>query len=250
MIKLLNLSARFALLLFCFGTAPAVFAQKPAGSRYPLETLGGHLGLQLAMPARPMRDAVRNEMGNIGFGAGLSVLSNPLSWGRRKRNSPFRVGGEAGYTYYGRFLSDVNIGGYRGSYKTSYGIMQLNGIVQLRPMYTESITPFLEVLAGGNIYLSNTRENLSVIESALGIPAFEIDSYASVGFNKGLAAGFTFGKPAAPARFLVRASYNVGSNIKYVVRNSLQYDPGSNFLSYQVAKAPVRYLLLQVGVAF
>src|SRR5690606_7199436 len=127
-------------------------------------------------------------------GLGLSVLSNPFSWGRNKRNSPLRLGGELGYTYYGRFLSDVNINGFRGSYKTSYGILQLNAVAQLRPMYTEAFTPFLEILAGGNFYLSSTRENLSVIESALGIPAFEIDSYASVGFNKGIAAGFSVGR--------------------------------------------------------
>ena len=67
-------------------------------------------------------------MGNLGFGAGFAVLSNPFTWGKNKRNSPLRIGGEAGYTYYGRFLSEVNINGYKGDYKTSYGILQLNAI--------------------------------------------------------------------------------------------------------------------------
>lgn len=235
-------------LIVFLGVMAALQAQENERNKYPVEALSGRLGLQLGIPSEAMQDAIRNEMGNIGFGGAAAVLSNPFSWGRNKRNSPLRVGGELGYTYYGRFLSRVNIGGYEGNYKTSYGIMQLNALVQLRPMYTEAFTPFLEVLAGGNFYLSTTRENLSVIESALGIPAFEMDSYASVGFNKGLAAGFTVGKPNASARLMVRVSYNVGSDIKYVVRNSLQVEPGSNRLSYQVGRAPVRYLMLQVGI--
>lgn len=225
-------------------------AQGSRTEKYPVETLSGRIGLQVGIPSEMMQDAIRNEMGNLGFGGGFAVLSNPFSWGRNKRNSPLRLGAELGYNYYGRFLSNVNIGGYSGNYKTSYGIMQLNAIAQFRPQYNEPFTPFLEILAGGNFYLSSTKENLSVIESALGIPAFEIDSYASVGFNKGLAAGFSVGRPDAEARFMLRISYNVGSDIKYVVRNSLQYDPGYNQLSYQVGRAPVKYLLVQAGISF
>lgn len=230
---------------------PTPLPAQESKDRYPVETLNGAFSLQVGIPAEAMRHAIRNQMGDLGFGLGLSVLSNPFSWGRNKRNSPLRLGGEIGYTYYGRFLSDVNINGYRGSYKTSYGILQLNAVAQLRPMYTETFTPFLEVLAGGNFYLSSTRENLSVIESALGIPAFEIDSYASVGFNKGVAAGFSVGKTRPDAaRLQVRVSYNVGSDIKYVVRNSLVFDPSYNMLSYEVNRAPVRYLMVQVGIGF
>lgn len=238
----------FCALAFLLPVLLSAQEEKPA---YPLETLNGALSLQVGIPSEAMRDAIRNEMGDLGFGLGLSVLSNPFSWGRNKRNSPLRLGGELGYTYYGRFLSDVNINGFRGSYKTSYGILQLNAVAQLRPMYTEAFTPFLEILAGGNFYLSSTRENLSVIESALGIPAFEIDSYASVGFNKGIAAGFSVGKTRPDAaRLQVRVSYNVGSDIKYVVRNSLIFDPTYNMLSYEVNRAPVRYLMVQVGIGF
>jgi hypothetical protein len=230
---------------------PVLLSAQEKKPSYPLETLNGALSLQVGIPSEAMRDAIRNEMGDLGFGLGLSVLSNPFSWGRNKRHSPLRLGGELGYTYYGRFLSDVNINGFRGSYKTSYGILQLNAVAQLRPMYTEAFTPFLEILAGGNFYLSSTRENLSVIESALGIPAFEIDSYASVGFNKGIAAGFSVGKTRPDAaRLQVRVSYNVGSDIKYVVRNSLIFDPTYNMLSYEVNRAPVRYLMVQVGIGF
>jgi hypothetical protein len=73
-----------------------------------------------------------------------------------------------------------------------------------------------------------------------------------VGFNKGIAAGFSFGDPdlyRAP-RLTIRLSYNMGSDIHYVERNSLTYNPGANRLEYQVGRAPVRYFIAQLGVSF
>lgn len=219
--------------------------------RKSVETANGLIALQVGIPSKAMQVAVENKMGNLGFGLGLSGLTNPFSWGRNKRNSPLRIGAEAGYTYYGRFLTKVNINGYTGDYKTSYGILQLNGIIQLRPQEPEKISPFAEILAGGNFYLSTTKENLSAIESGLGIPSFDFGGYSSASFNKGVAVGCSFGKVRQDEpRFTVRLSYNWGTSIKYVVRNSLAYNSSSGQLEYYVGKAPVRYLMAQIGVGF
>jgi hypothetical protein len=216
-----------------------------------VESINGLFALQAGLPAKSMQPAIQNKMGNTGFGAGLTVLTNPFSWGRKKRNSPLRIGAELGYTYYGRFITDVDIGGYNGDYKTAYGILNLNAVLQLRPSTAEVISPFIEILAGGNFYLSSIRENLGAIESALGLPAFELEAYSSASFNKGVAVGCSIGKVRKnQPRFTIRGSYNIGSDIKYIVRNSLQYDPNSGLLEYSVGKAPVRYFLVQVGVGF
>jgi hypothetical protein len=225
-------------------------SQQGAGGRAAVETTNGLLAFQVGIPSEAMQAAIRNNMGNLGFGGAVAILSNPFSWGRHKRKSPLRIGGELGYTYYGRFLSEVNIGGYGGSYKTSYGILQMNAVLQLRPQQAETVSPFIEILAGGNFYLSHTKENLSVIESGLGIQGFDIDSYASVGFNRGIAVGCTIGRVSeSNGRFTLRLSFNEGNDIKYVVRNSLKYDAGSGRLGYEIGKAPVRYFMVQVGVA-
>jgi hypothetical protein len=221
------------------------------GHRKYIQKANGLIALQVGIPSKAMQEAVENKMGNLGFGLGISGVTNPFSWGRNKRNSPLRIGGEAGYTYYGRFLSEVNINGTRGDYKTSYGIVQLNGLIQLRPSEPEKISPFLEILAGGNFYLSTTKENLNAIESSLGIPAFDMGGYSSASFNKGVAIGCSFGKPREDeARFTLRLSYNWATSIKYVVRNSLAYNSSSGQLEYYVGKAPVRYLLVQAGIGF
>jgi hypothetical protein len=227
------------------------FTQERSKNQRGVERSNGFLAFQTGIPSGEMRAAIRNNMGDLGFGIGLGVMTNPFSWGRRKRNSPVRIGGEIGYTYYGRFLSEVNINGYRGDYKTSYGIVQLNAVFQLRPPLPASVRPFAEILAGGNFYLSSTKENLSAIESALGLQGFEIGSFASVGFNKGIAAGCNFGKKLKnddDARITLRISFNWGSDIKYVVRNSLVYNSAENSLEYNVGRAPVKYLMVQLGI--
>jgi hypothetical protein len=222
-----------------------------SGHQQYIQKGNGLIALQVGVPSKAMQEAIENKMGNLGFGIGVSGFTNPFSWGRNKRNSPLRIGGEAGYTYYGRFLSNVYINSSRGDYKTSYGIVQLNGIVQLRPSVPEVISPFLEILAGGNFYLSTTKENLSAIESSLGITAFDMGSYSSASFNKGVAVGCSFGKPRQDqARFTLRLSYNWGKNIKYVVRNSLAYNPSTGRLEYYTGSAPVKYLMVQLGIGF
>src|SRR5215217_519771 len=102
------------LVIFIFGEAGAQFNR---GVK-KIEKGNGLIGLQVGIPSKAMQEAVENKMGNMGFGLGFTALTNPFSWGRNKRNSPLRIGAEAGYTYYGRFLSEVNINGNRGDYKT------------------------------------------------------------------------------------------------------------------------------------
>lgn len=238
------------LLVYVLLLAAQSQAQRTEANKVDIESVNGFFGFQAGIPSKTMQEAIKNNMGNLGFGGGFAALSNPFTWGKNKRNSPLRIGGELGYTYYGRFLSEVNVNGYRGDYKTSYGILQLNALLQLRPYLPETITPFFEVLAGGNFYLSTIKENLGAIESALGIQSFELDGYSSASFNKGLAVGCYIGnsRERNAARFLFRVSYNRGNSIKYIVRNSLQYNASNNRLEYYVGKAPVNYFLVQVGI--
>jgi hypothetical protein len=217
--------------------------------KVPVEKANGIIAIQVGIPTPAMQQAIKNNMGNLGFGVGVSALTNPFSWGRNKRNSPLRIGGEVGYTYYGRFLTDVNIGGFGGNYKTSYGILQANAIIQLRLKEPQFFTPFIEGLIGGSFYISTTKENLSAIESGLGIQSFDFGSYSSASFNKGVALGAIIGRVKYDnARFAIRLSYNWGTKIKYVVRNSLAYNSSSGQLEYYVGEAPVKYFMVQVGI--
>lgn len=224
-------------------------SQDEENRKEEIESINGLLALQVGIPSEEMQKAIRNDMGNLGFGASLSALFNPFTWGKNKRNSALRIGAEAGYTYYGRFLTKVDINGLKGDFKTSYGVLQLNALLRLRAPRKEWINPFFEVLAGGSFYLSSIKENLGVIESSLGMPPLNMDSYSSGSFNKGVAIGFTVGKPERDApRIGLRISYNRGNSITYVVRNSLAYNASANRMEYYVDRAPVSYFLVQLGI--
>ncbi len=207
------------------------------------------LAANLAMPFPEMKKAIRNNMGDAGFGISFLCLSNPLSWGKVKKTSPFRLGAEIGYTYYGRFKSQVFANGFGGDYKTSYGIAKLNAVLRFRPPHTNTFTPFADVFAGGNFYLSSIRENLGLLESSLGLQSVDFGGTASASFAKGIAVGFSLGsvKPDK-GRFVFRLSYTEGSAIRYIVRNSLRYDPNYNQLIYDEGRAPLRYMMIEIGI--
>jgi len=207
------------------------------------------LAANLAMPFPEMKKAIKNNMGDAGFGISFLCLSNPLSWGKVKKASPFRLGAEIGYTYYGRFKSQVFANGFGGDYKTSYGIAKLNAILRFRPSHTNSFTPFADVFAGGNFYLSSIKENLGLLESSLGLQSVDFGGTASASFTKGIAVGFSMGSLRPDkGRFVCRLSYTDGSSIRYIVRNSLRYDPNYNQLIYEEGKAPLRYVMIEIGI--
>ena len=208
------------------------------------------LAANIAMPFPEMKKAIKNNMGDAGFGISLLYLSNPLSWGKEKKASPVRLGAEIGYTYYGRFKSEIFVNGFGGGdYKTSYGIAKLNAIVRLRPAYTHTFTPFADVFAGGNFYLSSIRENLGLLETSLGLQSIDFGGTSSASFTKGVAVGFSVGAlQKDKARFVCRISYTDGSSIRYIVRNSLRYDPNYNQLVYQEGRAPLRYIMIEIGI--
>jgi hypothetical protein len=207
------------------------------------------IGANIGIPFPEMKKAIKNNMGDAGFGISLLYLSNPMSWGKQKKASPIRLGGEIGYTYYGRFKTQVFANGYAGDYKTSYGIAKLHAVLRLRPAYTHTFTPFMDVFAGGNFYLSVIKENLGFLESSLGLQSFDFGGTSSASFTKGVAAGFSVGSlKSDKGRFVFRISYTDGSSIRYVVRNSLQYDPNYNQLTYQEGRAPLRYIMIELGI--
>jgi hypothetical protein len=208
----------------------SVNSKKVSNSIDPNEDDG--IAFNIGMPSKAMQQAIRNNMFNKGFGLSVLVVYNPF-----KRTSVLRLGGEIGYTYYGRFKS--------GGLKTSYGIAHLVPVIRLRPDISSAIIPFADVFAGGDFYISNTKEDLGALETIAGIESYDFGSTISASFVKGLATGvmIRFSK-SATSRLLLRFSYARGTPIKYVDRNSL--DPVYGFLE---GRSPVEYFAIQVGIA-
>lgn len=204
-------------------------------------------GLQVGVPSAEMRPAIRNQMGDVGLGGTFLFLSDPYTWGKNKRSSALRLGGGVGYTFYGRFKTEVPWNNYTGRIKTSYGIFDAKVIARFRPQLGRGIHPFADLQAGMDLYTSTTREDLSVMERE--DDDEDIDNTSSASFTKGIAGGIAIGsRDPGQAKFVIRAMYNWGGQVRYIVRNSMYYDPAGRTLYYEKAKAPVRYVAIQVGV--
>lgn len=201
-------------------------------SNEPTSDQDNGIALNIGMPSRAMQPAIRNNMFNLGFGLSILAAYNPF-----KKSSVLRLGGEIGYTYYGRFKS--------GGLKTSYGIAHLAPVVRLRPDKASALVPFFDIFGGGDFYISNTKEDLDALETIAGIESYSFGGTISASFVKGLATGvmIRFSKKDL-SRLLLRLSYTRGSRIKYVDRKSL--DPAYGFLE---GRAPVEYFAIQVGIA-
>jgi len=232
-------------------TADRILAQDPEGNTVldPVSEADGMFSLNVSLPSSTMKELTRNNMFGSGIGGTFLYLSNPATWGKRNNNSMIRIGGELGYTYFGRFITDANINGYSGDYKTSYGIAHLNAVLRLRPASIQPVVPFADLFVGGNFYFSTIKENLNAIETSLGLESIDFGGTTSASFVKGVGAGISFGSGnPSKTRFILRATYTRGGSLRYIVRNSLQYDPSRNALIYQTAQAPIEYLLIQIGI--
>lgn len=243
----------FYLAVYLFGAKGLIAQETVNGTsafRRPKISEGeGAVFLQAGLPSKDMKELTRNNMFGDGFGASVLYVSNPAAWGRNNSNSPIRIGGELGYTYYGRFITEVDINGEKGDFKTSYGIAHLNAVLRFRHPEVVPVVPFFDLFAGGNFYLSTVKENLDAIESSLGLPGFNFGGTSSASFVKGVAAGLMIGSENTDqARFTLRVSYTRGRSLQYIVRNSLAYDANYNSLTYMVGKAPVEYILVQFGI--
>src|SRR6185503_11390283 len=72
--------------------------QEASLSKKDIESVNGMFAFQVGLPTNKMQEAIQNKMGDAGFGGALMVLTNPATWGKNKKNSPLRLGVEAGYT--------------------------------------------------------------------------------------------------------------------------------------------------------
>ena len=116
----------------------------------------------VGIPLKDMKELTRNNMFGMGFGGSIYFLSNPGTWGKKNKNSMLRIGGELGYTYYGRFLTEANIGGYSGNYKTSYGIGHLSAVLRLRPLKCSLLFPLSTFLLGAIFIFLQSRKILTL----------------------------------------------------------------------------------------
>ena len=89
---------RYSIYLILFAFSMSTARGQETSDKKDIEIVNGMFAFQVGLPTNKMQEAIQNKMGDAGFGGALMILSNPAAWGKSKKNSPLRLGVEAGYT--------------------------------------------------------------------------------------------------------------------------------------------------------
>ena len=204
-----------------------------------------YFNTQLAIPTKEFRDAIQNELGNLGYGLATGILISPLL---ENKPSPVLLGLDFGYFKYGQ---DKQSGTSTSPpLKTTYNVFTWNGMGRLRPRFQRgSVIPFVDGLLGVKLYNTKTKIDKDIIDFIFNDNQPEvINNVKDTGLNYGLGLGFyTASKKQGVPGLTLRALYLWGDDVTYVVRNSVKLTPGGD-VSFETARANTSMLMIQLGI--
>ena len=194
--------------------------QQPSHKKDSFSKIEGSLGAVVVIPSPDMKVMINNDMGNLGYGLSLQIVG-------RSKPSTLKWGGNFCYTYFGRYLTDIGGG---DALKTTYGLINLNGVIRLTLKEPTNVTPYVDLFLGIRTYFSRTKWHFASSEEE---PLLRV---VRAGFNRGAAAGINFGRYNGAG---LRFSYQWSGDARYVIRNSVQYINGN--IMYETTYAPITY---------
>ncbi len=230
-------------LLFVLISLVTVFGQKYDSSKFSF--INFYFNTQTAIPSKEFREAMKNDVGNLGFGLTTGIVISPLL---ENKPSPILLGLDFGYFKYGQDKQQAT--GTSPPLKTTWNVFTWNGLARLRPRFQRgSITPFIDGLLGVKLYNTKTKIDKNVIDFIFNDDQPEvINNVKHFGLNYGLGAGFYSNpkKQVSPG-FTMRVLYLWGDEATYVVRNSVQVTSSGN-VTFETARANTSMVMIQLGI--
>lgn len=210
-----------------------------AGVSASAQKFTSSVDLQLAVPQGEYKEANKES----GLGARLNFLYRPSPV------VPIKIGIEAGMQVKGstsQYFAGYVFGFYE-EYKltASNNIASLNFIARLQPLNPNKIKPFVDAIAGWNIFFSTvSTESLSYYSSA--DQSYSKSSKAKWAFNYGAAAGLDIPLSRRDDLGLeLKVAYLFGSNSDYYTDPRID-DSGEVFFTSQ--NSLTNMLIPQVGL--
>jgi len=222
-------------LLFTSVSMMKVYGQKYDSSKFSY--INFYFNTLIAVPHKEFREAIQNDLGNLGYGLNTGIVVSPLL---ENKPSPVLIGIDFGYFKYGQ--DKQNSTSTSRPLKTTYNVFTWNGVARLRPKFQRgAITPFVDGLLGLKLYNTKTKIDKDLIDIIFNDSEPEvINNVKNTGLNYGLGAGFyTNPKKQSNPGFTVRVLYLWGDDVTYVVRNSVNVTPGGD-VTYATAQPTLR----------
>jgi hypothetical protein len=219
-----------------------VYGQKYDSSKFSY--INFYFNTQIAVPHKEFREAIQNDLGNLGYGIATGLVLSPLL---ENKPSPVLLGLDFGYFKYGQDKQSAT--STSPPLKTTYNVFTWNGMARLRPRFQRgAITPFADGLLGLKLYNTKTKIDKDVVDFIFNDSQPEIiNNVKNTSLNYGLGVGFyTNPKNQNNPGFTLRVLYLWGDDVTYVVRNSVKVTPAGD-VTFTTDRANTSMVLIQLG---
>jgi len=200
------------------------------------------------IPVREFRGAVKNDLGDTGWGLGINVLLNPKKSGNF---SPVMIGLEGNYIHLGTEKTPETVA--LPQLKTTYNYYSLGPVVRaLLSRREEGIIPFLDGFVGMKVLNTKTRIDNTFLDTLLDreyLAKLLTTNNESMGYGIGLgffnrrilSSGETTGNS-----FYLKLNYSYGDRLTYVKKGSIEVNK-DGLISYKMGKTQTGMVSLQFG---
>jgi hypothetical protein len=231
--------------LFLVAMCSRVMAQDPDIDQFHVGAFGS-----FAFPFPDLREAVDNNVGGLGIGAGASLLVNPTM---KRKNSPVFLGLDLNYLTFGRDKTEGTA--ITPPYKTSFNFYSVCAMMRLYP-YPEKIglTPFVDGMLGLKLVNARTKVDKDIFNTINNDEDEVINDTTDKGLGYALGIGFASrryredddGNMRKKESLTIRITYHWGATATYIKRGSVRIDNGN--VTYETGEVKPDMIVMQVGL--
>lgn len=208
-----------------------------------------HIGIMgvVGIPSQELKEAVRNNFGDVGIGFATSLLFNPVA---KRKPSTVLLGVDFSYLTYG--VDKIDETSYSPPLKTTFNVYSISAAFRLLPKQSPGFAPFIDGMIGSRIFNTRTKVNKDVVHTLLNEDQPEVvNTTNDSGLCYTLGVGFFNRKiknddQELKGAFSLRVLYSWGDDTKYIIRDSIQLD-SNNFITYETGYTSTNMLLVQIG---
>ena len=201
----------------------------------------------VGIPSKELKEAVRNNFGDVGIGFATSLLFNPAA---KRKPSAVLLGVDFSYLTYG--VDKIDETSYSPRLKTTFNVYNISAAFRLLPTQSPGFAPFIDGMIGSRIFNTRTKVDKNVAHILLNEDQPEVvNTTNDSGLCYTLGVGFFNRKiktddQEMKGAFSLRVLYSWGDDTKYIIRDSIELD-SNNFITYETGYTSTNMLLVQIG---
>lgn len=207
-----------------------------------------HINTAVGVPLGELRDAVKNDFGNVGVGFSIGGFVNPFG---KNKPSPVFVGADFTYMTYG--VDKIKQTTLNPPLKSTYNLYNISAATRILLTQAKSFVPYVDGQLGARIFNTRTKIDKDFFDSVSNDDQAEVlNTTNDTGLNYGVGMGFYLRKPKKSfeenqVSFTLRVLYSWGADARYVKRDSIIINQ-DGFVDYKTGQTKTDMLNIQLGI--